>query len=90
MGLLRVSVYANTVRKHSAQVVHGESVADEGLLHEEAIGLLMILGRIVIPKQKDRACLYRSLHITAGGASSPASGVSAGSASGSGLASSPA
>lgn len=52
MGLLRVSVYANTVRKHPAQVVYGQSVAAEGLLHEEAVGLLMILGRIVIPMQK--------------------------------------
>ena len=50
MRLLRVNAHASAVRKHSAQVVHGEGVAAEGLHHEEAAGLLVILGRIVIPK----------------------------------------
>ena len=52
MGLLRVSLHAGADCKQSAQVMHGESVAAEGFLHEEAAGLLVILGRIVIPKQK--------------------------------------
>ena len=40
----RVSLHASAVRKHPTQVMHGQGVAVEGLLHEEAAGLLVILG----------------------------------------------
>ena len=52
MGLLHVSLHASAVRKHPTQVMHGQGVAVEGLLHEEAAGLPVILGRLVIPVQK--------------------------------------
>ena len=55
MGLLRVSLHASAVHKHPTQVMHGQGVAVEGLLHEEAAGLLVILGRLVISVQK-RPC----------------------------------
>ena len=52
IGLLRISIHANTVRQHPSQIVHGESVAGKGFLREEAIRSFQISGRIVITIQK--------------------------------------